>query len=449
MSSELSINLSKTESLNLANSTRFTYYAAMGDYPIAPRMLGLVSFWDSHMVFNSRRILNTLSRVLRLFAVVLIMIMLFHLFRDQSLLRQNPSGKDSFLFRRTGLVSTEKDPFYPFTKFIWYTFYRFIDPELLTVHANATWYALSLFTDEYETMDPSARNEYFEDKLSEQLKRENITVQRGGYYDPDGRTDLTDCDKINETLTILIPYRKRAHNLLAFLSYMHRYLPLKFVHYRIVVLEQINLKAFNRAKLFNAGLRELGVLIGELKRPFTEDNSTLHNCTSYCFVLHDVDKLPVSMQTPYECSPNPLQLARIAVARNKSATWVGNNRLEKGKSEHWFYDSFFGGVTIVNKRHIRRVNGLSNSFFGWGGEDDDFRKRMNKCSLSVQNISRNQSRYYFLDHPGDSAYNKRAPFLLRDHRVLIRMHRDGIRQTRYTVRGRIVRPLYTLYQISV
>ena len=39
------------------------------------------------------------------------------------------------------------------------------------------------------------------------------------------------------------------------------------------------------------------------------------------------------------------------------------------------YDAIFGGVTALRKEHFKMVNGYSNIFFGWGGEDDDMSSR--------------------------------------------------------------------------
>jgi predicted glycosyltransferase involved in capsule biosynthesis len=40
-----------------------------------------------------------------------------------------------------------------------------------------------------------------------------------------------------------------------------------------------------------------------------------------------------------------------------------------------FYMGYFGGVSAVSKDQYKRINGASNVFWGWGGEDDDFYKR--------------------------------------------------------------------------
>ena len=39
------------------------------------------------------------------------------------------------------------------------------------------------------------------------------------------------------------------------------------------------------------------------------------------------------------------------------------------------YAAIFGGVAALKKEHFQLVNGFSNQFFGWGGEDDDLYNR--------------------------------------------------------------------------
>ncbi len=40
------------------------------------------------------------------------------------------------------------------------------------------------------------------------------------------------------------------------------------------------------------------------------------------------------------------------------------------------YPEYFGGVVSITPGQFRAANGFSNVFFGWGGEDDDFRHRV-------------------------------------------------------------------------
>lgn len=39
------------------------------------------------------------------------------------------------------------------------------------------------------------------------------------------------------------------------------------------------------------------------------------------------------------------------------------------------YGNMFGGATAFTSVQFRKVNGFSNQYYGWGGEDDDMFKR--------------------------------------------------------------------------
>ena len=56
---------------------------------------------------------------------------------------------------------------------------------------------------------------------------------------------------------------------------------------------------------------------------------------------------------------------------------------------HFFYslpyNNIFGGAGSFSKEHFQLINGFSNQFWGWGGEDDDLYKRY--LSHKIQNDS--------------------------------------------------------------
>ena len=47
------------------------------------------------------------------------------------------------------------------------------------------------------------------------------------------------------------------------------------------------------------------------------------------------------------------------------------------------YVDIFGGVSALSKKHFKQVNGFSNQFWGWGGEDDDMSQRVRHNDLKI------------------------------------------------------------------
>ena len=87
---------------------------------------------------------------------------------------------------------------------------------------------------------------------------------------------------------------------------------------------------FNRARLLTVGYLE-----AEKDGPWD------------CYTTHDIDRLPLNYNISYHCPAH-------------------------GKTYH--YTSFggdFGGCGSLPGPTIRAINGFSNMFFGWGGEDQD------------------------------------------------------------------------------
>lgn len=124
---------------------------------------------------------------------------------------------------------------------------------------------------------------------------------------------LTDPKK--EKFIIIVPYRDRKRDLLAFLIHVYPYFDRQGVRKEIMVLEQNGRAPFNRAKLFNAAIRELDMIN---QRPSPGALERLAGIT--CFALHDVDKLPDNPDIPYHCSDGPHQLLRYWKRPKESIT---------------------------------------------------------------------------------------------------------------------------------
>jgi beta-1,4-galactosyltransferase 3 len=146
----------------------------------------------------------------------------------------------------------------------------------------------------------------------------------------------------NEHVAIIVPYLNREPHLRVLIYNLNRLLQLQQIHYAIYVVEPVPQQTFNRAKLFNVG--------------FTE---AMLDYAWNCSVFHDVDLIPESLLLRYTCPyANPRHLAYY-YDRHRQYT-----------------DLTVGGVNSMTKQQFETVNGFSNDFWGWGGEDDDMYYRL-------------------------------------------------------------------------
>ncbi|CAH2092732.1 unnamed protein product [Euphydryas editha] len=187
------------------------------------------------------------------------------------------------------------------------------------------------------------------------------SVNTGGYYRPE------DC-KPRHKIAILIPYRNRERNLMIFLYNIHSFLIRQKLEYMIFVIEQIGTDDFNRGKLFNAGFLEMKKF-GEWR----------------CVIFHDVDLLPLDDRILYSCPTWPRHMCATVVE-------VKNPK----------FRTLFGGVSAMDVKHFDEVNGYSNLYWGWGGEDNDMFRRIRASELPVVRNSKSIGRYTSLEHSKQS-----------------------------------------------
>lgn len=48
------------------------------------------------------------------------------------------------------------------------------------------------------------------------------------------------------------------------------------------------------------------------------------------------------------------------------------------------YASFIGGVLLMTLEDFRKADGMSNQYWGWGLEDDEFAMRLKEAGLIIQ-----------------------------------------------------------------
>jgi len=210
--------------------------------------------------------------------------------------------------------------------------------------------------------------------------------------------------------TIIVPYRNRADHLERFLQWMHPFLQAQNISYAIYVIEQLPGKPFNRAKLFNIGFQEAKKLARHKQ----------------CLVFHDVDLLPLNAQNLYGCSKLPIHLS----------AFIDTFRFNLP------YLTLFGGALSVSEETFEAVNGFSNSFSGWGGEDDDF--WTNRVAPHTNNLmiryDASIAKYQMLHH------EKEVP--AEDRFIKLEKGRysgpdEGLNSLNYSVISTVERDLYT------
>ncbi|XP_017866176.1 PREDICTED: beta-1,4-N-acetylgalactosaminyltransferase bre-4 [Drosophila arizonae] len=235
-----------------------------------------------------------------------------------------------------------------------------------------------------------------------------IEAELGPLLRPGGAYQPTDCTAQHH-VAIVVPFRDRYAHLSVFLRNIHPFLMKQRIAYRIFIIEQTNGKPFNRAAMMNIGYLEALKL-------YKWD----------CFIFHDVDLLPLDERNLYNC---PRQPRHMSVAIDTL-----NFKLP--------YRSIFGGVSAMTRQHFLAVNGFSNSFFGWGGEDDDMSNRLKHANLFISRYPINIARYKMLKHQKEKANPKRYENLQNG---ISKIEMDGINSIKYEIYSIKDFPTFTWY----
>jgi len=151
--------------------------------------------------------------------------------------------------------------------------------------------------------------------------------------------------------TIIVPFRatnqpERAAQLVKFKEHMFEKLPLS----RILVVEQYDDdKPFNRGALLNLGVSETSASL---------------------ICLHDVDLLP----------DDRILKAYLDYMPKKTVRHIGR------AWRRYDSDSYLGGILMMWKKDFIDINGFPNDLWGWGGEDDLLRDRIQDARFRVQRV---------------------------------------------------------------
>ncbi|CAL1296004.1 unnamed protein product [Larinioides sclopetarius] len=231
-----------------------------------------------------------------------------------------------------------------------------------------------------------------------------------------GRGSWTPRDCVPQhRVALIIPYRDRLEHLSTLLYTLHPLLQRQLLEYRVYVVEQYGNETFNKGVLMNAGVRE-----------------ALRDNDFHCFVFHDVDMIPEDDRNLYSCPEMPRHLS---VAVDKF-----NYTLP--------YALLVGGVFSIRLEHFLAVNGYSNLYWGWGGEDDDMAYRIRYRKLEIIRPPETLARYSMIKHD----HRPESPNAIRT--ALLRMakkrsSRDGLNTVKYRVVWRHEHLAYTHLMVDI
>ncbi|XP_062844549.1 beta-1,4-galactosyltransferase 4 [Trichomycterus rosablanca] len=240
-------------------------------------------------------------------------------------------------------------------------------------------------------------------------------VQQGNGAVTEGQYEPGEC-KARQSVAVLIPFRNREKHLLYLLHHLHPFLQRQQLHYGIYVIHQAGDGRFNRAKLLNVGYLEA-------LKDFSWD----------CFIFHDVDLVPENDHNLYTCEQDPKHLV---VGRNSTGY-----RLK--------YKGYFGGVTALTREQFSKVNGFPNTYWGWGGEDDDLRIRVQLQGMKIVRPPSKVARYTMVFHKRDSGneVNKNRMHLL--NKTPRTWSTDGLNSCTYEALSVERPPLYVNITVDI
>ncbi|CAL1530418.1 unnamed protein product [Lymnaea stagnalis] len=205
------------------------------------------------------------------------------------------------------------------------------------------------------------------------------------YVEKGGRVRPTNCTAY-ERVAIIIPFRNRYVHLYILLNNIIPMMQRQKVDARFFVIEQAPPTIFNRAALFNVGFIE-----------------ALKLDSFDCFIFHDVDLIPLNDRNLYRCDEHPMH---FAVAMDKYEYKLP-------------YKKYVGGVVGFTKEQYLRINGNSNLYFGWGGEDDDLFERIDNKEYEIARPYLDVGKYDMVRHKQDKGNEDNC-----DRRRLLRTARQ-------------------------
>lgn len=224
-----------------------------------------------------------------------------------------------------------------------------------------------------------------------------------GGFSIENSSDNTIKTKKDHKLAIVVPFRDRFDELLVFVPHISKFLESKSIQFKIYIVNQVDSFRFNRASLINIGFL-----------------TSMNECDY--MAMHDVDLLPLNNLLDYSYPQNgPYHVSA------------------PGLHPEYNYSKFIGGILIISKEDFLKTNGMSNRYFGWGKEDDEFYLRLNEANLTINrpDVSKfkTKEKYtFFHNHLSDKRPRDKKRFL-KQRKESLKLDRTGLDNIQYRIQS--------------
>ena len=109
--------------------------------------------------------------------------------------------------------------------------------------------------------------------------------------------------------------------------------------------------------------------------------------------------------------------------------------------------TYFGGVSALSTSDFIRINGFSNEYWGWGGEDDDLYRRLGYHNMTVTRPDPlDLARYTMLSHKKAKPNPDR---FMKLNMAKGRANSDGLANLEYLGMQLVLKHMYTHILVDI
>jgi hypothetical protein len=157
-------------------------------------------------------------------------------------------------------------------------------------------------------------------------------------------------ENINYKLNVIIPIRNREEDLNNITDRLEEIFNSQGIHAKYYIIEQSEKNKFNKGKICNVAFIE------SLKDGFSDN-----------YLFNDVDVYPQKTKK-----------------NNIIDFKYHQNKKNKNNIRHPYgFDHCLGCLFMVKAHTYKKINGFSNKYYGWGGEDHDIQKRAEVLGVDI------------------------------------------------------------------